>query len=158
MIFNSENELCELRNVFKEKTIILCHGCFDVFHYGHLHYLKSSKRLGDILVVSITNDLYIGKGSNRPIFDIKKRINIIDELKCVDYCCISNDFTSISIIKSLKPNIYSKGMDVSGKELDVNENLFYENQTLSLVGGKLVFIDIIPSIGSTNIINLCMFK
>lgn len=34
--------------------IVLAHGCFDIFHYGHLMHLKAAKALGDYLVVSVT--------------------------------------------------------------------------------------------------------
>ena len=135
------------------KSVVLCHGCFDVFHRGHLSYLKQSKLLGDVLVVSITDDAFIKKGNDRPVFNIQDRLELINELKCVDYCCVSHDFTCVDIIKSLKPNIYSKGSDVKGKELDDTENLFYENKELLKYGGILMFIDIVPNISTTKILN-----
>ena len=57
----------------KRKKIVLCHGVFDHFHYGHLLHFKSAKKHGDVLVVSITDDLYVNKGPNRPFNDIYKR-------------------------------------------------------------------------------------
>jgi rfaE bifunctional protein nucleotidyltransferase chain/domain len=152
------NQLSNLRTLFKDKTIVLCHGCFDVFHYGHLTYLKKSKDLGDILVVSITHDHFIKKGVDRPISNINQRLEIINELKCVDYCCVSEDYTAVDIIRDLKPSIYSKGMDAKGKESNPSENLFCENQELIKVGGKLVFIEYVPNISSTSIISKCIFS
>lgn len=147
-----ETDLGLIRNLYRNKIIVLCHGCFDVFHYGHLTYLKESKKLGDELVVSLTNDKFINKGESRPIFDFQRRLEIIDELKCVSYCCISNDFTAVNVIRRLKPHIYSKATDVRGKELDPTENLYKEVQTLSETGGKLVFIEKVSCISSTEII------
>lgn len=151
------NQLSDLRTLFKDKTIVLCHGCFDVFHYGHLTYLKKSKDLGDILVVSITHDHFINKGVNRPVSNTDQRLEIINELRCVDYCCVSEDYTSVDIIKTLQPDIYVKGMDAKGKENNPSENLFYENQELIKIDGKLVFIEYVPNISSTNIISKCIF-
>lgn len=153
MILWTENELQSLRQSNQDKTIVLCHGCFDVFHYGHLVYLKESRGMGDILVVSLTNDGFIKKGAGRPVFDIVKRIAVINELRCVDYAYISDDFTSIRVIQMLKPNIYSKAMDVKGKELDPNENLFREKNAVDAIGGKLIFTNVVPEVSSTHIIN-----
>lgn len=153
MILRTENELHDLRQNKGDKIIVLCHGCFDVFHYGHLVYLKESKNMGDILVVSLTGDNFIKKEVGRPIFDILKRLSIVDELKCVDYTYVSEDYTSVRVIQNLKPNIYSKATDVKGKELDPKENLFYEKKMLENIRGKLVFIEMVPEISSTNIIN-----
>jgi len=147
------NKLHFIRNLYKEKSIVLCHGCFDIFHYGHLIYLKESSKLGDLLIVSITGDKYINKELNRPIFEINKRMEIIDSLKCVSFSCISNNFTAVNIIRLLKPNIYCKATDVKGKELDPKENLFHEFNELTKSGGKLVFIEKVPTISSTYIIN-----
>lgn len=152
------NDLKELRTFFKDKIIVLCHGCFDIFHYGHLTYLKKSKEMGDILVVSLTNDYFVNKGVNRPICNIQQRLEFINELHCVDFCCISDDYNSRNIIKELKPNIYVKGMDAKGKEINSSENLFYERIELESIGGKLVFIDLVPNLSSTNIIRNCIFS
>jgi len=46
----------------KGKKVVLCHGCFDLFHIGHLWHLKSAGKYGDILVVTVTPDEYVNKG------------------------------------------------------------------------------------------------
>ena len=35
-----------------KKTVVLCHGVFDLLHIGHIKHLQKAKRLGDILVVN----------------------------------------------------------------------------------------------------------
>jgi cytidyltransferase-like protein len=50
------------------KTIVQCHGVFDLLHPGHVRHLKSAKKLGDVLVVSITADEFVNKGPGRPAF------------------------------------------------------------------------------------------
>jgi cytidyltransferase-like protein len=44
--------------------IVLCHGCFDLMHIGHIKHLKKAKEFGDILVVGITSDRWINKGDS----------------------------------------------------------------------------------------------
>jgi bifunctional ADP-heptose synthase (sugar kinase/adenylyltransferase) len=57
---NLNTTLDKLRK--KNKIIVLCHGVFDFFHLGHLNYFNSAKKLGDILIVSITTDKFVNKG------------------------------------------------------------------------------------------------
>ena len=50
-----------------KKRIVLCHGVFDLLHYGHIKHLEEAKKQGDILIVSITHDKYIDKNPNDTI-------------------------------------------------------------------------------------------
>lgn len=151
MIITS-SQLNNLRNLYDGYRIVLSHGCFDLFHIGHLNYLIESKKHGDLLVVSVTNDVFVDKGSDRPIFNINDRISIIDSLKSVDYVCISNDHTCINIIKKLKPNVLTKGIDVKGNELNRECNLFYEKEAILSINGELIFIDSKQKISSSKLL------
>ena len=51
--------------------------CFDLIHNGHINHFNEAKKLGDILIVSITKDEFIKKGFNRPIFKINERLTCI---------------------------------------------------------------------------------
>ena len=50
----------------REKKVIMCHGVFDVVHPGHIRHLAYAKSKADILVVSLTCDTHIKKGTYRP--------------------------------------------------------------------------------------------
>ena len=50
------------------KRIVHCHGVFDLLHIGHIRYFEQAKKMGDILVVTITPDRYVNKGPHRPVF------------------------------------------------------------------------------------------
>src|SRR6266702_467248 len=54
-------ELADVRTRFRDKTIVLCHGAFDLVHMGHLIHFEEARALGDILVVTITADRHITK-------------------------------------------------------------------------------------------------
>ncbi len=57
-------ELLELLGVFpRQKKIIVCHGVFDVVNPGHVRHLAYAKTKADTLVVSITADRHIKKGT-----------------------------------------------------------------------------------------------
>ena len=60
-------ELLEIIGSFpRKRTAILCHGVFDVVHPGHVRHLAYAKTKADYLVVSITADCHIKKGTYRP--------------------------------------------------------------------------------------------
>ena len=67
------------------KKVVHCHGVFDVLHAGHVQHFDSAKKLGDILIVSVTRDEHVNKGPNRPIFPIETRLQCIAALEKVDY-------------------------------------------------------------------------
>jgi len=63
-------ELAEILNSLRGqgKKIVHCHGVFDLLHIGHIRYFEQAKRMGDVLVVTITADGHVDKGSHRPAF------------------------------------------------------------------------------------------
>lgn len=95
----------------KGKKKILVGGCFDILHYGHIHFLKKAKALGDYLVVALESDKNITrlKGSGRPIHDQKKRKEILESLKFVDEVIIlkekMTDPDYRALVIKIKPRI-----------------------------------------------------
>ena len=135
-IINSPRDLKYLSQKYKNKQIVLCHGVFDLLHIGHINHFKEAKDLGDILVVSITGDNYVRKGPNRPVFNIKQRMQAIASLEIVDYVYLNNNPTSIEVIKFLKPKIYCKGPDYKKNEDDITGNINKEFKELKKYKGK----------------------
>ena len=95
----------------KNKTVVHCHGVFDVLHIGHIKHFNSAKKLGNFLVVTVTPDKYVNKGPNRPVFALQLRMQFLASLKNVDYVAANTSPNAVSAIKVLKPNIYCKGKD-----------------------------------------------
>jgi len=98
------------------ETIGLCHGCFDLFHYGHLLHFQEAKKNCDYLIVSITSDSFLNKECGRPIFTAIERKAIIESIKPVDKAIISNSFTGLEVLKEIKPSIFFKGIDYSSSQ------------------------------------------
>ena len=95
----------------KGKKVVLCHGVFDLLHIGHIKHVKEAKKLGDVLVATVTQDKYVNKGPNRPIFSLNTRMESIAALKDIDYVDPNIFSNAIQLIKMLKPDIYCKGKD-----------------------------------------------
>ena len=104
----------------KSKSIVLCHGCFDVLHFGHAIHFNKAKKFGDILVVSITKDKYIKKGKNRPIFTHTERAYLLSQLSSIDLVIINNLPTSEDVIRIVKPDFYIKGKEYLKKKYKKN--------------------------------------
>src|SRR4030042_179645 len=93
------------------KKVALCHGCFDLMHPGHIKHFQAAKRMGDVLVVTVTPDIYVDKGPGRPAFGQDLRADSIAALECVDYVAINRWKTGEELLRFLKPDIYVKGQE-----------------------------------------------
>jgi rfaE bifunctional protein nucleotidyltransferase chain/domain len=107
------NELAEKISSLKSQglKIVHCHGCFDVMHPGHIKYFQASKKMGDILVVTVTPDKFIDKGPGRPVFDQGLRAESIAALECVDYVAVNRWPTAQETLRLLLPDYYVKGQE-----------------------------------------------
>ena len=139
------------------KKVVHCHGVFDVLHAGHVQHFDSAKKLGDILIVSVTRDEHVNKGPNRPIFPIETRLQCIAALEKVDYVCSNSDGNAVNAIRVLKPNVYCKGKDYLDNKLDVTGQIKNEEKAVKSIGGKIAYtIDRLFS--SSKIINSSGFN
>ena len=121
------------------KKVVHCHGVFDILHAGHVKHFNSSKKYGDILVVTVTHDQYVNKGPNRPIFPTDVRMQCIAALENVDYVCSNSNESAVKAIKLLKPNVYCKGKDYIDNKLDVTGKINQELKAIKSVGGRIVY-------------------
>lgn len=72
-------------------------GVFDLFHYGHLHYIQRCRNQCDKLVVAVDSDEMARqvKGEGRPIMPQRERMKILDSLKCVTMVCGINSLEDL---------------------------------------------------------------
>lgn len=143
--------LCE-RLRAKGKTVVLCHGVFDLLHPGHLKYFEAAAKRGDVLVVTLTKDEYVNKGPGRPIFNEYLRAESIAAIQSVDYVAVNDWPTAVDTIQLLKPDVYVKGSDYARREDDITGGIYLEEEAIRSVGGVLHVTDEI-TFSSTNLIN-----
>ena len=101
---------------------VLANGCFDGLHIGHLIHLKAAKKMGDRLIVSITNDESVKreKGWGRPFFSQDERAEFVKLFRFVDEVIIVSGVREA--IQLVKPTIFVKGPDYNRQSID-NETL-----------------------------------
>lgn len=124
-----------------KKTIGLCHGVFDLVHYGHIKHFEAAKKKCDYLFVSITSDEYIKKGPNRPIHINNERIKFLQSLKFIDHVFLTNGESAIHSINLVKPDFYFKGSDYKNNKLDKTKKIFREINAVKKNKGKIVYTD-----------------
>ena len=144
------NLLDSLRN--EGKIIVHCHGVFDLLHIGHIRYLKQAKKLGDLLVVTITQDHYVNKGPNRPVFTDHLRAEVLAALDCVDYVAVNQWLSAVETIKVLKPDFYVKGFDYKDSKNDITGKIKDETNAIQSIGGEIRFVEDI-TFSSSHLIN-----
>ncbi len=136
----------------KGRRIVHCHGTFDLLHPGHLRHLQRARQEGDILVVTLTADLYVSKGPGRPAFSEQLRAESMAALACVDYVCIVADVTGIPAIEAIRPNVYVKGSDYRQTEQDLTGNILREKNAVESFGGHVHYTDEI-TFSSSSLLN-----
>ena len=146
-VVTNQNLSKALKDYDSNKIIGFTNGCFDLLHTGHISYLKSAKQKCDILILGLNSDESIRKlkGKNRPIVELKDRVEILSSFPFIDKIVIFDEVTPIKLIKRIKPNIIFKGKDY--KKQDVVG--FRESKKWQ---GRIILIDFIKNKSTTNLI------
>lgn len=116
--------------------LVQCHGCFDIVHPGHIRHLRQAKSLGDVLLVSITGDDTIKKGTGRPLIPQELRAENLAALDFVDFVYVEPGPTASDLLEWVRPDVY-----VKGKEYEFNDDPRFqvERSTVEKHGGRVVF-------------------
>lgn len=134
------------------KVVVHCHGVFDLLHPGHVRHFEAARRLGDVLIVTLTRDEFVNKGPGRPVFNQRLRAESIAALAAVDYVAINEWPTAVNTIYKLHPNLYVKGSEYAAREKDLTGKIYDEEAAVEAVGGALAFTDDI-TFSSTQLLN-----
>jgi len=132
------SELPAIRERHRDKTIVLCHGAFDLVHMGHLIHFEEARALGDVLVVTITADAHITK-KRSVSFSEEYRARQLAALQIVDYVAVIDEPSAVTPIEALHPDVYVKGPEYANLVLDKTANIFREKALVERHGGRIHF-------------------
>lgn len=136
----------------KGMRVVHCHGVFDLLHIGHIRYFEQARRMGDVLIVTLTQDRYVDKGPHRPAFTEALRAEAIASLKCVDMVAVNQWPTAENTLRKLRPHFYVKGAEFKNLSGDLTGKIVGEEKVVREIGAQIAFTeDIVFS--STNLIN-----
>lgn len=145
-----QNKIKQIKK--NKKSIGLCHGVFDILHYGHLKHFEAAKKKCDYLFVSITSHKFIKKGPNRPVHNDDERLSMLKSLNLIDYAFIAEGESGVNSINLIKPNYYFKGSDYKNNLLDKTKKIFLEVNALNKNKGKIIYTNE-KQMSSSKIIN-----
>ncbi len=94
--------------------MVLCSGAFDGIHAGHVRYIEAAARLSKDcdVVVAIAPDAYIRRHKQRePYWTQGQRSQAVHALRYVRSIVQQDDETPASLIRSLRPTAFVKGID-----------------------------------------------
>ena len=134
----------EFRNIRKElraegKKVVLCHGVFDLVHPGHIIHFEEAKKMGDVLVASVTAAKYVRKGPDRPYFGDEMRLKFLSSIAYIDYILLSEGFTVDDIIEAAEPDLYVKGSEYQAQEDDITGKIAGEIELVRKHGGEIAY-------------------
>lgn len=99
------------------KKILYTGGTFDLFHYGHINFLRQCKILADEVIVSLNTDEFIEKYKSKPIMSYEERKSCLLSCKYVDKVVENfGHYDSKPVIESIKPDIIAVGDDWAKKD------------------------------------------
>lgn len=139
-ILNLEELVATVRRLqHAQRSVALCHGCFDILHCGHLRHLEAAKAIADVLVVTVTPDHFVNKGPHRPVFPERQRAELLAGLQVVDWVSVNRWQSAVETIHLLRPNLFVKGEEYEARAAQVNPNFLAEAAVVEEVGGKVLF-------------------
>jgi D-beta-D-heptose 7-phosphate kinase/D-beta-D-heptose 1-phosphate adenosyltransferase len=126
--------------------IVFTNGCFDILHYGHLHYLAAARDLGERLVVGLNSAASVSrlKGPHRPINDELTRTHLLAALEVIDAVVVFEDDTPLELIRLVRPDILVKGGDWKPEQI-VGSDL------VLAAGGQVRSLPFVQGYSTTNI-------
>ena len=92
-------------------TIVATFGIWDLFHQGHLRLMKMAKNLGDTLIVGVATDRLAEEYKRKPIIPFYQRIEIIENIKCVDSVVQYDNLDVTELLRKLHIDIMVVGGD-----------------------------------------------
>lgn len=152
-ILNFEEAPARIEAVRKKgRRIVQCHGTFDLIHPGHIIHLEEAKSLGDILVVTVTDEKHVNKGPGRPCFNDELRARTLAALECVDFVVLIPFTAAVEAIRLVRPDIYCKGTEYEDACNDVTGNIHDDVAEVHAHGGEIRYIGSVV-FSSTKLLN-----
>lgn len=150
----SFSEALEVMKILRRqgKTIVQCHGTFDLVHPGHINHFEEAKAFGDVLVVTLTEGAFVNKGPGRPYFNDVTRVKSLTALSVVDYVVLVPFPAAVEAIECIQPHHYCKGIEYRDQNNDVTGKIEEDIAAVSSIGGMVHYVGTVVH-SSTQLVN-----
>lgn len=132
------------------ERILYTGGTFDLFHYGHINFLKQCKRICDTIIVALNTDEFVSEYKTSTIMNYKEREKSL--LSCQYVTKVIPNISgkdSRPTILSVKPNIIAIGDDWAHK--DYYKQMGFNEEWLEEYNIVLIYIPYTKGISSSEI-------
>ena len=137
----------------RRQIVVQAHGTFDLLHLGHVRHLEAARKLGDMLIVTVTADRFVNKGPGRPVFNAR--------VAGRDACDAAN--MSIGSQSTMPPTPSARSSASARRSTsrarttripqgDITGKITLERDAVEAHGGKIHFTDEV-TFSSTELIN-----
>lgn len=126
-------------------------GTFDLFHSGHVNFLRQCKEIGDYVVVSLNTDEFIYRYKGEyPIISYEQRKDVLLSCKYVDEVIPNNEGEdSKPSIQSVNPKFIVIGSDWAKK--NYYQQMNFTQQWLDSKEYILIYIPYTENVSTTAI-------
>lgn len=129
-------------------------GTFDLFHAGHVNFLKRCSEIAGIagqVIVSLNTDSFIQEYKNKqPVCNDQERYDVISSCKYVNQVIWnSGGADSKPAILSVQPDVIAIGSDWARK--DYHKQMNFTQDWLDKLNISLIYIPYTQGISSTDI-------
>ena len=125
-------------------------GVFDLFHRGHVEFLKKAKDLGDRLIIAVNGDNMVAGYKRKPVMSEHDRLEIIKNCKLVDEAFIIREYDNKPFIEKYDVDVIVHGSDWERKgyleQIRVTEEYLAERNV------DLVFVPYTSGVSTSGLI------
>lgn len=125
-------------------------GTFDLFHAGHVNFLRMCARLGEVIVVLNTDQFIEQFKGKKPVMSYKEREEVLMSCKYVTMVYPNiKGADSKPMIEQIRPDIIAIGDDWSRK--DYYKQMGFTQEWLDKMGIMLIYLPYTKNISTTDI-------
>jgi cytidyltransferase-like protein len=126
-------------------------GVFDLFHRGHVEFLRMASSYGERLIVAINGDLMVSQYKRKPLYSEADRLEIVRACKYVHDAFIVNQFDNKPYLEQFNVDaiIHGDDWDREGylRQIRISEEYLTKKNI------ELLFIRYTSGISTSEVIN-----
>jgi len=128
-------------------------GTFDLFHAGHVNFLKQCSNISHSVVVGINTDEFIERyKGKKPTYSLQERICILESCRYVSRVVINESCEdSKPTINTVRPDIIAIGTDWAAR--DYYKQMKFDQAWLDQKNITLAYIPYTQGISTTEVVS-----
>ena len=119
---------------------VITYGTFDLFHYGHVNFLRKARQYGEYLIVGLSTDEFNLQKGKVSVFPFAQRKIILESIRYVDKVIEENSWEQKpSDIFKYDVDVFIMGDDWQGKFdfLDLYCKVIYLPRTENISSSRI---------------------